>query len=154
MRASFPRCGARQGVRVRSMSHEDEDRRVERRADDARLYRQWVELIRWLQDYAAEKGLRLDKEADFTSYIYRMERPYELPTTVQTVSLGLPDATPVLIASVSPPVEPLKGVHLRFLGGHQAWHLHAGPDGLMEGKRSFGRDRLRAIADRCVAART
>ena len=121
--------------------------------DDARLYAQWVELIGWLGDYAAEKGLRLDKESDFTSYIYRMERPFTLPTTVQTVSLGLPDATPVLIASVSPPVEPLKSIHLRLLGGHQTWHLHAGEHGLMEGRRPFTRERLRAIADRCIAVR-
>ena len=117
-------------------------------ADDAAFYQRWVELLEWLRAYASEKGLRFDKESDFTGYIYRMERPYSLPTTVQTVSLGLPDGTPVIVASASPPVEPLKGIHLRLMGGHQAWHLHAGDAGLLEGKRPLTRERLHAILDR------
>ena len=121
--------------------------------DDARLYEQWVALIGELRAYAEEKGLRLDKEADFTDYIYRMERPYALPTTVQTVSLSLPDGKPVIVASVSPPQEPLKHIALRLLGGHQHWHLHAEENGLSDGKLPFTRERLRTYLDRVFSVK-
>jgi hypothetical protein len=119
--------------------------------DDALLYRQWVDLIDELGNYAIERGLRLDKESDFTGYIYRMERDYALPTTVQAVSIGLASGKAVVLASVSPPIEPLKGIHLRIMGGHQSWHLHASPDGLMQGKLKFSRERLHGILDRIFA---
>jgi hypothetical protein len=122
-------------------------------ADDAKLYAQWVELMDWMNAYAQSKGLRFDKESDFTQYIYRMERDYQLPTTVQAVSVGLPDGTPVMVASVSPLHEPIKGIHLRLMGAHQAWHLHAGDQGLIEGKRVFSRERLNALLDRVFAVK-
>jgi hypothetical protein len=122
-------------------------------ADDGTLYRQWVDLISQLQAYAAERGLRLDKEADFTGFVYRMERQYDLPTTVQTVSLSLPDGKPVIVASVSPPQEPMKSIHLRLLGGHQTWHLHAAERGLTDGKIPFTTQRLYGILDRVFAVR-
>jgi hypothetical protein len=118
---------------------------------DALLYQQWVELMDELGQYAVERGLRLDKESDFTGYIYRMERAYSLPTTVQAVSIGLASGKAVLLASVSPPIEPLKGIHLRIMGGHQSWHLHAGPDGLMQGQLRLTRERLHSILDRVFA---
>jgi hypothetical protein len=122
--------------------------------DDGLIYQQWVELIDELGQYAVEHDLRLDKESDFTDYIYRMERNYALPTTVQAVSISLPNGKPVLLASVSPPIEPLKGIHLRVMGGHQTWHLHAGSDGLMQGKLPFHRQRLHSILDRIFAIKT
>jgi NADH-quinone oxidoreductase chain 15 len=120
-------------------------------ANDAKLYTQWVELLGWLSDYATRNKLRFDKESDFTKYIYRMERDYALPTTIQAVSLGLPDGTPIILASVSPLHEPLKSIHMRLMGAHQEWHLHAGDQGLLEGKRAFAQVRLNTILDRVFA---
>jgi hypothetical protein len=121
--------------------------------DDAKFYNQWVQLLEWMTAYASEKGLRFDKESDFTGYIYRMERDYTLPTTVQSASIGLADGTAVLVASVSPPHEPMKGIHLRVMGGHIAWHLHAGETGLLEGKRAFTKERMAGAFDRVIAAK-
>jgi NADH-quinone oxidoreductase chain 15 len=120
-------------------------------ADDAKLYTQWIDLMGWMRDYAAQKSLRFDKESDFTQYIYRMERDYALPTTIQAVSLGLIDGTPIIVASVSPLHEPLKSIHVRLMGAHQEWHLHAGDQGLLEGKRAFTQARLNTILDRVFA---
>ncbi|MER3603305.1 MAG: NADH-quinone oxidoreductase, partial [Thermus sp.] len=52
------------------------------------LYEAWVELLSWMRAYAKEKGVRFEKEADFPDFIYRMERPYDLPTTIMTASLS------------------------------------------------------------------
>jgi hypothetical protein len=49
-------------------------------AHEAKLYEAWVELLGWMRAYAEEKGVRFEKEADFPDFIYRMERPYDLPT--------------------------------------------------------------------------
>ncbi len=117
------------------------------------FYQQWVQLLEWMREWAEAKGLRFDKESDFTQYIYRMERDYDLPTTVQSASVGLNDGTAVVIASVSPPQEPLKGIHLRVVGGHIEFHLHAGEHGLLEGKRAFGKERLAAILERVTAVK-
>ena len=121
---------------------------------DAQFYGLWVQLLEWMNAYAEAKGLRFDKESDFTQYIYRMERDYVLPTTVQSASVGLPDGTPVIVASVSPLHEPIKGIHVRVMGAHQAWHLHGGAEGLLEGKRAFTRERLEGIFDRVFATKT
>ena len=72
---------------------------------------------------------------------------------VQSASIGLADGTAVLIASVSPPHEPMKGIHLRVMGGHVAWHLHAGETGLLEGKRAFTKERMGTAFDRVIAAK-
>ncbi|MEJ2289801.1 MAG: NADH-quinone oxidoreductase subunit 15 [Deinococcales bacterium] len=50
---------------------------------DGAFYQAWATLLQWMRDYAAEReDARFEKEADFADYIYRMERPYDLPTTV------------------------------------------------------------------------
>ena len=122
--------------------------------DDKVFYEQWAELLPRLRAYAARAGLRFDKESDFTRFIYHMERDYELPTTVQTVSLGLPDGTPVLVISVSPPIEPLKSIHVSLQGGHQIWRLHPTPAGLsLESGVLFDDVRLTGLFDRVFAAR-
>ncbi|HEX2865282.1 MAG TPA: NADH-quinone oxidoreductase subunit 15 [Deinococcales bacterium] len=121
---------------------------------DNLFYSQWAELIGRLQDYAGRSGLRLDKEADFTRFIYRMERPYVLPTTVQTVSVGLPDGTPVLVISAAPPIDPVKSIQVRLQGGHQEWHLHPSAAGLvMEGGAVFDEARMTGLFDRVFAAK-
>ena len=115
-------------------------------ANDARLYSSWMELLGWMQDYATFSGLTFSKVSDFPDYIYRMERPYDLPTTVASASL-LRGGQPLLIASVSPRHVDLKGVQLRLMGGSKHWHLHAGGAGLLEGKRPFDRRRFHALLD-------
>ena len=113
---------------------------------DARLYGCWVELLTWMQDYATFSGLEFVKVSDFPDYIYRMERPYDLPTTTASASLNR-GAQPLLVASVSPRHVDLKSVQLRLMGGSKHWHLHVGESGLLEGKRPFTRQRLHALLD-------
>ncbi len=116
-------------------------------------YERWMELMGWMRAYAEERGLHFAKESDFTDFIYRMNRNYALPTTVQAVSLGLPDGTPVLIASASPPHEPLKSIQLRQLGAHREWHLHADSNGLFEGRLAFTQTRFGRLADQVFASK-
>jgi len=113
---------------------------------DALLYRQWVSLLEWLQELSLERGLGFEKVADFPDYIYRMERPYDLPTTVMSVSVSVA-GQPLLVAAVSPRHAELKSVQLRVMGGSKHWHLHAGETNLLEGKRPFTRERLAMILD-------
>ena len=115
-------------------------------AHDSALYAQWVELLGWLEAEAAARSLGFEKVADFPDYIYRMERPYDLPTTVMSVSLS-DQGQPLLVAAVSPRHVDLKGVSLRLMGGSKHWHLHAGEQALLEGKRPFTRERLAALLD-------
>ncbi|MBB5233011.1 NADH-quinone oxidoreductase subunit 15 [Deinococcus budaensis] len=118
-------------------------------AQGGRLYAQWVELLSWLEAAAGERGLGFQKVADFPDYIYRMERPYDLPTTVMSVALTS-GGQPLLVAAVSPRHVDLGGVSLRLMGGSKHWHLHAGEAGLLEGKRPFTRERLGALLDGAV----
>ncbi|AWN23189.1 NADH dehydrogenase subunit [Deinococcus irradiatisoli] len=118
------------------------------------LYRSWLTLLGWLEEEAAARGLKLSKVADFPDYIYRMERPYDLPTTVMSVSLNRLDPASsdqsgqaLFLASVSPRHVDLGGVSLRVMGGSKHWHLHAGHGELFEGKRPFTRARLTTILD-------
>ncbi|WP_221089775.1 NADH-quinone oxidoreductase subunit 15 [Deinococcus aquaedulcis] len=115
-------------------------------AHDSALYAQWVDLLGWLEAEAASRGLGFEKVADFPDYIYRMERPYDLPTTVMSVRVTA-GGQPLMIAAVSPRHADLKGVSLRLMGGSKHWHLHAGSAGLLEGKRSFTRERLATLLD-------
>ncbi|MFC4425576.1 NADH-quinone oxidoreductase subunit 15 [Deinococcus navajonensis] len=115
-------------------------------APDSALYAQWVELLGWLEAEAAGRGLGFEKVADFPDYIYRMERPYELPTTVMSVALNA-GSQPLLVAAVSPRHADLKHVSLRLMGGSKHWHLHAGETALLEGKRPFTRARLATLVD-------
>ena len=92
--------------------------------------------------------------ADFPDYIYRMERPYDLPTTIMSVSLNRsadpqqPEGGQALfLAAVSPRHVDLGGVSLRVMGGSKHWHLHAHGGELLEGKRPFTRPRLASILD-------
>jgi hypothetical protein len=113
------------------------------------LYTQWVTLLGWLEAEAAVRGLEFTKVADFPDYIYRMERPYDLPTTVMSVALSS-GGQPLLVAAVSPRHVDLGGVSLRLMGGSKHWHLHAGEAGLLEGRRPFTQARLAALLDGAV----
>lgn len=132
--ATRQRCSF--GLHLFQMAHEN----------DAELYAQWLELLGWLDAEASARGLSFEKVADFPDYIYRMERPYDLPTTVMSVGVNSA-GQPLMIAGVSPRHAQLKGVSLRLMGGSKHWHLHAGTRGLLEGKRPFTRERLAQLLD-------
>ncbi|WP_291424302.1 NADH-quinone oxidoreductase subunit 15 [Deinococcus sp.] len=116
----------------------------------AALYTQWVELLGWIDAEANARGLTFHKVADFPDYIYRMERPYDLPTTVMSVSVSA-GRQPLMVAAVSPRHVDLGGVSLRLMGGSKHWHLHAGTRGLLEGKRPFTRERLGQLLNGAVS---
>src|SRR5680860_917969 len=67
------------------------------------FYTAWAELLDWMREYAAvHDGVKFTVEADFTDYIYRMERPYDLPTTVMVASLSEEaSGRPVLMVNAS-----------------------------------------------------
>jgi hypothetical protein len=117
---------------------------------DKAFYRAWTELLQWMREYAASRdGVLFEKEADFPDYIYRMERPYDLPTTVMSASLSEPDGTPVLMANASPRHTVFKEVVLHPFQSHSYRKLKLAADGkgLAEGKRVFTREMLNALAD-------
>ncbi len=116
--------------------------------DDFDIYERWLEMLSNLEAYAKQHGLRFDKESDFTQYIYRMEREYTLPTTVQSVSLGLESGKAIIVASVSPLQEPLKYISINLQGGARHWHLHAHDGHLLEGKRIFDRAKLEGLLNK------
>ncbi len=117
---------------------------------DSAFYAAWAELLEWMRGVAAETdGVRFEKEGDFPDYIYRMERPYDLPTTVMSASLSLPNGRPVLIAYASPRHAVFKEVVLHPFDGHAYRKLTVAKDGthLQEHGRPFTRERLKHMAD-------
>ena len=119
-------------------------------AKDMAFYRAWAQLLEWMREYAAShEGVMFEKEADFTDYIYRMERPYDLPTTIMSASLSEPDGEPVLMAYASPRHAVFKEVEIHPFGSHVRRKLKLGPDGssLAEGKRVFTREMLVNLAN-------
>ncbi|WP_135257717.1 NADH-quinone oxidoreductase subunit 15 [Thermus caldilimi] len=117
------------------------------------LYEAWVELLSWMREYAREKGVRFEKEADFPDFIYRMERPYDLPTTIMTASLSDALGEPFLLADVSPRHAKLKRIGLRLPRAHIHLHAHYEPGkGLVTGKIPLTKERFFALADRAREA--
>jgi len=117
---------------------------------DRAFYRAWASLLQWMRDYAAERpSARFEKEADFTDYIYRMERPYDLPTTVMSASLSDEGSKPVLLVNASPRKAVFKEVVLHPFESHTYRKLTLAPDGenLAEGKRVFTKAMLYRLAD-------
>ena len=118
---------------------------------DLKFYAAWAQLLEWMREYAAEGAhARFIKQADFTEYIYRMERPYQMPTTIMSASLSDEDEKPVLFVSASPRHGVFKEVQLHPFGSHVFRHLHLADNGvdLAEGKRVFSRQMLYDLADR------
>lgn len=118
---------------------------------DRNLYLAWAELLQWLRDYAQEReAATFVKQADFTEYIYRMERPKDMPTTVMSASLSDAADHPVLFVSVSPQHAVMKEVVLHPFGSHVYRKLKLDESGrhLAEGKRVFTREMLYDLADR------
>ncbi|MFO7545304.1 MAG: NADH-quinone oxidoreductase subunit 15 [Trueperaceae bacterium] len=118
--------------------------------NDRAFFEAWAELLDWMRAYAAEReGVIFEKEADFTDYIYRMERPYDLPTTVMSASLSRPDGDPVLMVNASPRAAVFKEVVLHPFESHVYRKLTLARDGsgLAEGKRRFTKEMLYHLAD-------
>ncbi|MEJ2290605.1 MAG: NADH-quinone oxidoreductase subunit 15 [Deinococcales bacterium] len=117
---------------------------------DGAFYQAWATLLQWMRDYAAEReDARFEKEADFADYIYRMERPYDLPTTVMSASLSDAGGKPVLLVNASPRKAVFKEVVLHPFESHTYRKLTLAADGqnLAEGKRVFTKERLYRLAD-------
>lgn len=121
---------------------------------DEMLYKSWVQVLEWMREYAAAKSVQFTKESDFPDFIYRMERPYELPTTTMAVSLSDLQGEPFLFASVSPRHAKLKHIAFRVPGGHIHYHAHweDGKGLALEGKFPVTKERLCQMADRARAA--
>jgi hypothetical protein len=117
---------------------------------DRAFYQAWAELLQWMRDYAGERdAARFEKEADFADYIYRMERPYDLPTTIMSASLSDAAGKPVLLVNASPRQAVFKEVVLHPYESHAYRKLALVPDGtqLAEGKRVFTKAMLYRLAD-------
>jgi len=121
---------------------------------DEMLYQAWVQVMEWMKEYASEKGVQFTKESDFPDFIYRMERPYELPTTIMAASLSDERGEPFFFASVSPRHAELKHVAFRVPGGHVHYHAHweDGRGLVLEGKFPLTKERLFQMADRAKNA--
>ena len=116
----------------------------------AAFYSAWAELLDWMREYADSRGVPFTKEADFTDYIYRMERPYDLPTTVMVASLSDPvTGKPVLMVNASQRKAVFKEVVLHPFETHVYRKLTLSKDGkgLAEGKRVFTKEMLFKLAD-------
>lgn len=114
------------------------------------FYEAWAELLDWMREFAAEReGVKFTVEADFTDYIYRMERPYDLPTTVMVASLSDLEGRPVLMASASQRGAVFKEVVLHPFDSHVYRKLTLAKEGrgLAEGRRVFTREMLFDLAD-------
>ncbi len=117
---------------------------------DMAFYRAWADLLVAMQAYADERAdVIFVKESDFPDYIYRMARPYDLPTIVMNASLSRPDGQPVLLLYASPRHTVFKEVVVHPYESHVYRKLTLADDGsaLVEGSRPFDAARLRALAD-------
>ena len=90
-----------------------------------------------------------EKEADFPDYIYRMERPFDLPTTIMSASLSDNDSNPVLMISVSPRHAVFKEAVLHPFESHVYRKLKYSEEkkGLVVGKRLLTKAMLFDLAD-------
>lgn len=122
---------------------------------DLAFYRAWADLLDAMRAYAdGRDDVIFQKEADFPDYIYRMARPYGLPTTVMSASLSRPDGYPVLMLNASPRHAVFKEVVVHPYESHVYRKLTLAGDGagLAEGVRPFDAARLHALADQLLGA--
>lgn len=114
------------------------------------FYQGWADLLDWMREYAAEReGVKFTIEADFTDYIYRMERPYDLPTKVMVASLSDLEGNPVLMVNASQRAAVFKEVVLHPYDSHvyRKLTLAKSGEGLAEGRRVFTKEMLYDLAD-------
>ena len=117
---------------------------------DSAFYQAWTLVLEWMQTYAANNQKAMfEKEADFPDYIYRMERPYDLPTTVMSASLSDGSGKPVLMLNASPRHAVFKEVELHPFESHSYRKLRYNPEkqALCEGPRVFSQERFIDLAD-------
>lgn len=117
---------------------------------DLAFYAAWGELLDWARSFAERReDASFVKIADFPDYIYRMERPYDLPVIIMSASLARPqDRHPVLLLTASPRHAVFKEVVVHPFDSHVYRHLKLAEDGqgLVEGRRRFDRQRFEALA--------
>lgn len=121
-----------------------------RASEDAAFYDAWHKFLGWMLEYADRNPHALfEKEADFPDYIYRMERPYDLPTTVMSASLSDRKGRPLLLVNASPRHTVFKEIVLHPFESHTYRTLtyNADQGALVEGKRPFTREMLFRLAD-------
>lgn len=97
----------------------NEARTKQAERDDQAFYTAWRDVLEWMQDYVgARSGVFYKTEADFPDYIYRMERPYELPVITMTASLNRANGHPVVLVSASPRHAVFKEITLHPFDSH------------------------------------
>lgn len=117
---------------------------------DKAFYNAWHELLNWMHDYATQHdNVKVEKEADFPDYIYRMERPYDLPTTIMSASLSDTNGNPILLLNASPRHAVFKEIILHPFESHVYRKItyNTEKEALAEGKRVFTKDMLFTLAD-------
>ena len=120
-------------------------------SQDAAFYAAWHELLGWMLEYTQTRPEAMfEKEADFPDYIYRMERPYDLPTTIMSASLSDPKGRPVLLINASPRHTVFKEILLHPFESHtyRTLSYNAEKGALAEGKRPFTKEMLFRLADK------
>lgn len=126
-------------------------------AEQQAFYAAWAELLEWMREYAtAAKGaVQFVKQADFTDYIYRMERDYDLPTTIMAASLSTEHDEMVLYATASPRHALFKEVVLHPFGSHvyRSLTIAKGETKFTEGPREFTKAMLFALMDSLLNVR-
>lgn len=126
-------------------------------AEQQAFYAAWANVLEWMREYATASGgaVRFVKQADFTDYIYRMERDYDLPTTIMAASLSADGDEMVLYATASPRHALFKEVVLHPFGSHiyRSLTMPKGGTKFMEGPREFTKDMLFALMDSLVNVR-
>lgn len=127
------------------------DTRADRKAaEHADFYAAWEKLLGWMLEYAESRPqAAFEKEADFPDYIYRMERPYDLPTTIMSASLSDLKGRPLLLLNASPRHTVFKEIVLHPFESHTYRTLtyNAEKGALAEGKRVFTHEMLFKLAD-------
>ncbi len=119
-------------------------------ANETAFYEAWEKFLGWMREYADKHDHALfEKEADFPDYIYRMERPYELPTTIMSASLSTRKGSPVLLVNASPRHTLFKEIIVHPFESHAYRTLSYSLEkrALTEGKRVFSREILFKLAD-------
>jgi hypothetical protein len=117
---------------------------------DTAFYNAWNTLLTHMREYAStHEGVAFEKEADFPDYIYRMERPYDLPTTIMSASLSDTEGHPVLLVNASPRHALFKEIVVHPFESHTYRKLKYSSEknALVEGKRPFTKEMLFALAD-------
>ena len=121
-----------------------------RTSEHAAFYAAWNQFLSWMLEYAkGHPQATFEKQADFPDYIYRMERPYDLPTTVMSASLSDLKGRPLLLVNASPRHTVFKEVVLHPFESHVYRKLtyNADKGALAEGKRPFTKEMLFRLAD-------